>query len=157
MALALTFTLAVGHVSASEVPRLLQPFIDTLRYFCSAMCTASGTIVALMLTALGLSAKSDRRFNEFHYRRLRFIARMATVVFVLSALLLLLIGIPLESAEQIPHDLLTVVYYGVTTYASVLCGVVVATVLMLNRTVAETIEVVGLDHDGHPILDGAEE
>jgi hypothetical protein len=142
---ALAFTLGVGRVSAYEVPKLLEPFIGTLQYFCSAMCTASGTIVALMLTALGLSAQSQRRFAEFHYRRLRFIAWMATTVFVMAALLLLLIGVPLERADRIPRSFHAYVYYTVTIYSAVLCGVVVSTVLMLYRTVAETIEAVGLD------------
>lgn len=150
--IALTLTLGVGQVSPYEVRDLLQPFIDALCYFCSAMCTASGTIVALMLTALGLSAQSDQRFNEFHYRRLRFIARMATIVFVLAALLLLMIGIPFERADAIPRSFHTTVYYVVTIYASILCGFVVSTVLMLYRTVAETIEAVGLARDDHPII-----
>lgn len=115
------------------------------------MCTASATIVALMLTALGLSAQSDRRFAAYHYRRLRFIARMATIVFVLSALLLLLSGIPLERAESIPRDFHTAVYYVVTTYAAVLCGLVFTTVLMLYRTVSETIEAIGLT-ESHYLL-----
>ena len=149
---ALTFTVGVGSVSAYEVPKLLEPFISTLQYFCSAMCTGSATVVALMLTALGLSAESEPRFNTFHYRRLRFIARLATVVFVLSALLLLLIGIPLERAESIPRDFHTYVYYVVTCYAAALCGLTVTTVLMLYRTVAETIEAVGLDASDHPLV-----
>lgn len=151
--IALTFSVAVGQVSAYEVPKLLAPIIDTLCYFCSAMCTASGTILALMLTALGLSAQSEHRFKSFHYRRLRFIARMATVVFVMAALLLFLIGIPLERADAIPRGLLEVLYYVITIYASVLCGVVVSTVLMLNRTVAETIGVVGLDQGKEHLID----
>jgi len=150
--IALAFTLGVGRVSAYEVPELLQPLISTLQYFCSAMCTASGTIVALMLTALGLSAQSNRRFKAFHYRRLRFIAQLATVVFVLAALLLLLIGLPLERADRIPRAFHSYAYYVVAGYAAILCGVVVTTVLMLYRTVAETIDAVGLAESEHHLL-----
>jgi len=150
--IALAFTLGVGRVSAYEVPKLLEPLISTLQYFCSAMCTASGTIVALMLTALGLSAQSDRRFKAFHYRRLRFIAQLATVVFIMAALLLLLIGIPLERADPIPREFHTYAYYVVAGYAAILCGIVVTTVLMLYRTVAETIDAVGLAESDHHLL-----
>ena len=149
---AAAFTMGVGTVAPYEAPKLLEPFIATLQFFCGAMCTASGTIVALMLTALGLSAQAERRFNEFHYRRLRFIARMATIVFVLSTLLLLLIGVPLERADHIPRQFHNVVYYVVTTYAAVLCGLVVTTVLMLYRTVSETIEAIGLAGDDHYLI-----
>ena len=66
--------------------------------------------------------------------------------------LLLLIGVPLERADHIPRQFHNVVYYVVTTYAAVLCGLVVTTVLMLYRTVSETIEAIGLAGDDHYLI-----
>lgn len=153
MVFGLVFTLGVGGVAPYEVPALIRPLISTCQYWYSALMTVSATIVALMLTALSLSAQTELKLSEYHYRRLRTIAKLATIVFVASTLMLLLIGVPFENADAIPRHYFSWVYYVVAGTASMICGLMVTTVLLLYRSVSETITVVGMPVDSdHPLL-----
>ncbi len=158
MVFGLVFTLGVGGVAPYEVPALIRPLIATCQYWYSALMTVSATVVALMLTALSLSAQTDLKLSEYHYRRLRTIARLATIVFIASTLMLLLIGLPFENADAIPRQYFSYIYYAVAGTASVICGLMVTTVLLLYRSVSETITIVGMPvDDDHPLLRDDEE
>ena len=72
--------------------------------------------------------------------------------------MLLLIGLPFENADAIPRQYFSYVYYAVAGTASMICGLMVTTVLLLYRSVSETITVVGLPIDGdHPLLRSKDE
>jgi hypothetical protein len=54
-------TLALGARGDAEALRLVESMVPTLRFLASSLITACATILALMLTVLGLSLDSDHR------------------------------------------------------------------------------------------------
>ncbi len=132
---------AVGRVSGYEARVLLEAMLLTTRYFCSAVMTATASILALMLTLLGLSQGVSVTLTPSHYIQVRRIALVDSVAFVIATLLLLLISVP----DKVPPSWFTTLYYVVLGISSVLGGLLISTVLMLYDTVKDVIHVVGLD------------
>lgn len=139
----------LGSVRAWEAAQLLATILETLPYFCSAVVGATATILALMLTVLSLSAQTNVQLSEFHYRRIRNIARLDAIVFVFTIVFFVFIGMPYDEADGFPKHALTWVLYAVIVCSSLITGVMITVVLSLYQTVSETIEVVGLGRE-HP-------
>lgn len=144
----------VGRVSPYEGLSLVTSVLDTTRFFTAAVMTAGTTILALMLTVLGLTLSTRWQFRDVHYRRIAQVSLLASVAIVLSVVELLFMGLPLDEAEHLRlyHN---IVYYGLMAATAVLGGVMIAIVLMLHRTIA------GLVAIGHPtaeseLIDGGE-
>ena len=137
----------LGSVQAWEAAQLLSTILETLPYFCSAVLGATATILALMLTVLSLSAQTDVQLSEFHYRRIRNIARLDSIVFVFTIVFFVFIGMPYDEADGFPESAMTWVLYAVIICSSLITGVMITIVLSLYQTVSETIEVVGLGRE----------
>lgn len=134
---------AVGQVGSFEGLRLLESILPTVRFMSSAIMAAGVTVLALMLTLIGLTYSSDWDFSEIHFRRLRRIALLTSLTIVLSVAVLLFIGLPLEEAENL-RTYYDVVYYAVAAASSVLGGALIAVIVMLYQTIR------GLVAIGHP-------
>lgn len=131
---------AVGSITGFEALRLLEASLPTIRFLASGTMTATATILALMLTLLSLSYGTDFRMRDVHYRRVKVIARVDTIGFVISTVFLLLLIIPLEETEQVSPDLYATIYYGVLATSAGIGGVLIAIVLMLYQTVCDVID-----------------
>lgn len=133
----------VGRVSPYEGAALLSAVLPTARFLTSTVIAAGTTILALMLTLLGLTYTTPFTFREIHYRRVGQVSLLAGIAIVLAVVTLLFLGLPVDEAEELRlyYD---VIYYGLTTAASALGGLMVAIVLMLHRTIG------GLVAIGHP-------
>lgn len=133
----------VGSVSAFEARGLLTSVLPTFRFLASSVLAAGATIMALMLTLLSLTYSSEYEFREIHFRRIRQISILSTISIIMSVVLLLFLGVPVEEAEQLRlyYD---IIYYSVTGAASLLGGLLVAVILMLYRTITGLVDI------GHP-------
>lgn len=133
----------VGSVSPFKAIKLLEAVLPTIRFLASSVLAAVATVMALMLTLLSLTYSSNYDFREIHYRRIRQITTLSTVAILASVILLLILGMPVEEAEQLRlyYD---IVYYTITALASLLGGLLIAIVLMLQRTIRGLIDI------GHP-------
>lgn len=142
---ALAGMLLVNISSGSEARLLLEAMIPSVRFLCSAVMTASGTILALMLTLISFSSSQERRLKEAHYDRVRQIALVDTGTFAAAIILLLLISVPLAETAEIPAEWYTVVYYVTIVYAAALGGALIAVVLMLYQAITDLIGVIHPD------------
>ena len=135
--------LTVGSVTPFVGLKLLQSVLPTIRFLASSGLAAGATVMALMLTLIGLTFTSDWQFRDIHYIRIKQISLLATWTMLLSIVVLLFLGLPVEEADQLQfyYD---VVYYAVLAVASILGGLLVAVALMLHRTIS------GLVAIGHP-------
>ncbi|MBT8207890.1 MAG: hypothetical protein HKN07_01930 [Acidimicrobiia bacterium] len=133
----------VGSVTPFVGLKLLQSVLPTIRFLASSGLAAGATVMALMLTLIGLTFTSDWQFRDIHYIRIKQISLLATWTMLLSIVVLLFLGLPVEEADQLQfyYD---VVYYAVLAAASILGGLLVAVALMLHRTIS------GLVAIGHP-------
>ncbi len=134
---------AVGRIGSFEALRLLESVLPTVRFLTSSVLAAGVTVLALMLTLLGLTYSTQWNFREAHYRRIVQISTLATITIVMSIGILLFLGIPLEAADRL-RTYYNIVYYAVNASASIVGGMLVSTVLMLLQTIR------GLVAIGHP-------
>lgn len=147
----------LGSISGLRAIRLLEASLPTTRFLASAMMTASATILALMLTLLSLSYGTDFRMRDVHYRRVKLIARVDTVGFVLSTVFLLLLIIPMEETQNVPTGWYDSIYYGVLVSAAALGGLVITIVLMLYHTVRDVIDTIAGEGPGRLAKEAEEE
>lgn len=141
----LTGMLLVNAGSGSEARFLLEAMMPSVRFLCSAVMTASATILALMLTLISFSSAQDRRLKKTHYDRVRQIALVDTGTFAAAIILLLIISVPLAEAAEIPAGWYSVVYYITVVYAAALGGALIAIVLMLYHAITDLIGVIHPD------------
>ncbi|HMB91840.1 MAG TPA: hypothetical protein VKP65_13390, partial [Rhodothermales bacterium] len=132
----------VGSVSGAQAMILLEAMFPTTRFLCSAVMTASATILALMLTVLSLSQSFEKPLKPVHYRRIKQVALVTTIAFIASSITLLLHTIPLEQTESVPSTWYDVIYYVLLGTTAMLGGFMTTIILMLYRTVSQLIHVV---------------
>lgn len=141
----------VGNLYGAEGRLLLEAMLPTTRFLCSAMMTATATILALMMTILSLSNSLANHLHSSHYKRVQQIALLDRIAFVGATLLLLVLNIPLEESDSISTGWYSTTYYVVLIISSVLGGLLIAIVMMLHATIRDMISVVGLQNEGHPL------
>ncbi len=156
-ALCLGGTLAMGLPGDFEAMDRLEAAIPTIRFLCSSLIAASASILALMLTLLGLSLDTGPRLARSHYLRVRRIARWDAFGFLGSVLFLVLLIVPVRESEQLPAGWYDVIYYGVVTLASLLAGYLSVVVLLLYDTLAQLITALGLQPEDHPLVEAEED
>lgn len=144
-------TVSVGRLTGAEGRVLLQATLPSIRFLCSSAMTALSTILALMLTLLGLSYRSDIDLSAAHYKRIHQIAFVDAITFVLAALFLLLVTVPVEKTDAIPTGWFNTVYYIVISTAAILGGLLISVVLMLYDAVRDMIFVVGIGPEKSPL------
>ncbi|NIP81417.1 MAG: hypothetical protein GWM90_20260 [Gemmatimonadetes bacterium] len=130
----------VGGVADYEARRLLEATMPTIRFLSSSVMTASATILALMLTMLGMSAETEAELKGVHYRRIQQTSVMAVVALIASIAVLMILTFPLEESEQL-RQFYSVVYYTLLGASAVLGGMMVSVVLMLLNAIRELVGV----------------
>lgn len=130
----------VGTASVFEARVLLQSALPSLRFAAAAYVGTGATILALMLTLLSFSISHDLEFHRGHYRRIREIAMLTSVVIVSSVLMLFFVSFPLEEADAAPswH---VFVYYGLIVGGAITGGMFIAVVLMLLHAVRGVVAI----------------
>jgi hypothetical protein len=151
---ALAGMLLVNVGSGSEARFLLEAMMPSVRFLCSAVMTASATILALMLTLISFSSAQERRLKRAHYDRVRQIAFVDTATFAAAIIFLLIISVPLAEAAEIPAGWYSVVYYVTVVYAAALGGALIAIVLMLYQAITDLIGVIHPDEVSDLVEDG---
>lgn len=142
-ALILAAITVVGSVSGYSALQLLEGTLPSIRFLCSTVATGGVTILALMVTTLGLSQSVETELDLVHYRRIQQIAYMSAVSVASAIFLLVFLSIPVgESSEEIVTAYADWMYYGILALTSVLGGVMVTLVLMLLTAVRGLLHVV---------------
>lgn len=153
---ALAGSLSVGHISGVKGRILLQAMMPSFRFLCFAAISGSATTLALMLTLLGLSRNSMTTLRATHYQRIKQIAFVDLIVFLLGDLFLLVFTLPLQESEAVPVAWFDTIYYVTITAASILGGLLFTVMLMLFNALRDIIDVMGLGIRDHPVVMGDE-
>jgi len=130
----------VGRVGDYEARLLLEATLPTIRFLASSVITGSATVLALMLTMLGISGQTEVDLKPTHYRRIVQVSVMSVVALIASLLLLMFLTFPLQESEQL-RSLYSVVYYVVLGISAVVGGMMVAVVLMLLNAIRQMVEI----------------
>ncbi|WP_067147493.1 hypothetical protein [Pseudotamlana agarivorans] len=142
-------TLLLGQLSGYKAKILIENSIDGINTLCNTITLASATILALLLTLLGVSNTS--KIKSEHYKHILFIAKLDTIVFVASMISFLLFNLPITDSEEIPASWFSVMYYSSLTLSSILSSALIVVVLMLNSTIVSIIKIMGLGITDHPL------
>lgn len=140
----------VGSVSGYSALQLLDAALPSVRFLSSTVATGGVTILALMVTLLGLSHSVETELEHVHYHRIQQIAYMATVAVAAAILLLVLLSIPVEESDDVVLKYAEWVYYGIIVLTSLLGGIMITLVLMLLTAVRGLLHVVAPTLEDEP-------
>ena len=146
-----TLLLVVGQVSAWQAEVLLSATLPTTRFLCSSVMTVSATILALMLTVIGISRGTDHPIQASFYRRIQQVALLDVITFVASTILLLGLVVPFGEDLEMPQGWYVTIYYVVTIGSALIGGLLVSVVLMLYGAVHDVVMLFWSDES--PLLD----
>ena len=141
----------VGSVSGYSALQLLDATLPSVRFLSSTVATGGVTILALMVTLLGLSHSVETELENVHYHRIQQIAYMATVAIAAAILLLVFLSIPVEQSDDVVLKYAEWVYYGIIALTSMLGGIMITLVLMLLSAVRGLLEVVAPSLEDEPL------
>lgn len=147
----------LGNISGYEAKILIRTSLPGINSLCNTIVLASATILALLLTILSVSSSTKSRLKEDHYKQVLYIAKLDTVVFVVSMIVFQLMNIPITEADNVPATWFSSIYYVSLALAAVLSGALISVVLMLYNAVANIIMIVGLNVKDHPLVDLSDE
>ncbi len=149
-------SLGLGTVGDREALQLLESTLPTIRFLCSAAIGASATVMALMLTLLGLSQDMDSKIHPDYFRRIQHISTMCVICLVGGVGLLLVLSIPLGESDTLV-TWYNVIYYVILVSASLLGGLLVAITLTLRIAVLELVAATHPEASSSMILDEEDE
>lgn len=157
LAIILTGTFLLGKLSGYEAKILIRNSLTGMNTLCNTIALASATILALLLTLLGISSSSKSKLKKDHYRHILQIAKLDTFVFVAAVITFLLFNLPITESESVPYNWFNFVYYISLAISSVLSSLLIMVVLMLYNTIVNIIKIVGLGIIDHPLVSREEE
>jgi len=146
-------SLLMGNISGYEARELIKNSLGGLNTLCNTIVLASATILALLLTLLGISSKDESRLKEKHYQDVLQIAKLDTLVFIVSLLLFLVFNLPVTESENVPANWFTTIYYTALFFSALISSALIVVVLMLYSAVVNIIKIVGLEISDHPLLE----
>ena len=117
--------IGVGRVHSFEALRLIEAALPTAHFLGAAAVGGSVTVLALLLTLLGLSLSSDFRFSDALYERAAFLTRLSVLAIMLGSLVLLAVAVPIEQVEDLA-TYYAVFYYVLVGALAILGGLVIA-------------------------------
>lgn len=142
----------LGQISGYEAKRLLDISHTGLNMLCNTIILASATILTLLLTLLGISTSSRSKLKKGHYNQVLDIAKIDTILLVVSLIMFQFFNIPITEAENIELHWFSKIYWFTLAISSVLSGTMITIVLMLYSTVADIIHIVGLKKQDHQLV-----
>jgi mannose/fructose/N-acetylgalactosamine-specific phosphotransferase system component IIC len=142
--------IVVGNVSGYSALTRVESALPTIQFLCSTVATGGVTILALMVTLLGLSHSVDTDLEQVHYHRIQQIAYMATLAVAAAIFLLVFLSIPVGDSEEVVVSYAEMVYYGVVIVSSLLGGLMITLVLMLLSAVRSLLHIVAPSLEDEP-------
>ena len=147
-----TGTFILGQISGYKALELLKNSMSGINMLCNTVILGSTTILALMLTLLGLSRSSESKLTDRHYRDVLMIAKSDTILIVVAVITFLMLNLPISESQEVGKAWYQTIYYISLGMASLLGGGFIAVVMMLYGTVANVILIVGLNIKDHPLV-----
>ncbi|UAB80037.1 hypothetical protein INR76_07780 [Marixanthomonas sp. SCSIO 43207] len=143
----------LGNLTGYEAKKLISTSLSGINMLCNTIILASATILALLLTLLGISTGTDSKLKKDHYVQVLSIAKFDTILFVSALILFQLFNIPITEANNVPTSWYTMIYWTTLFFSSVISGMMIAVILMLYGTVTNIIHIVGLGKNHYLVQD----
>lgn len=133
----------LGDISGYEAKELINSSLNGINMLCNTIILASATILALLLTLLGISSGTESKIKKIHYQQVLTIAKFDTGLFVSALILFQLFNIPITESENLPISWFAYIYWITLLSSSLLSGFMVSVILLLYNTVTNIINIVG--------------
>lgn len=146
-------TVLLGKLSGYEAKILIKHSLAGMHTLCNTIALASATILALLLTLLGISSSSQSKLKKEHFIHVLQIAKLDTAVFIASVITFLLLNLPITESQSVPNNWYNTLYYCSLVISSVLSAALIVVVLMLYNTIVNIINIVGLNIKDHPLIE----
>jgi len=138
--------IGVGQIHSFQARGLIEAVLPTARFLGSTVIGAAVTVLALLLTLIGLSLNTKEQFSSRLYDRAIRITRMAVVCIIMGVGVLLAVSVPIAEVEGI-SGLYAALYYGLSAAIAVLGGLVTTMGLMIGSTLRGLIGAAHPDGD----------
>ena len=140
VAIALGISLLSGSIySGAEAREMINALSNSALRFGMAVATSSATILALMLTLVGMSRSADETFGGDLYHRVLRLVTLATVTLCGAIFLLLILSLPVGEFEKLPESWYPVYYWILVGLVAGLTGLIITVVLMLYSAVRRVV------------------
>ncbi len=136
-----------GSLSGYEAMQLLESSLPRIGTLFNTIILASATILALILTLLGISTSSESNLKKGHYKQVLSLARFDAFLFITTLIFFQFFNIPFTESDYVPTSYYTFFYWTAIFVSSLVSGLMVAVILMLYNTVQNIIRIVGLGED----------
>ncbi len=110
---------------------LLKNSMSRINMLCNTVILGSTTILALMLTLLGLSRSSESRLKDRHYKDVLMIAKSDTILIIVTVITFLMLNLPISESKEVGSNWYQTIYYASLGMASLLGGGFIAEVMNL--------------------------
>lgn len=142
--MALSIALAVNFLggniySSAKAREMIEALSSSALYFGAAIATSSATILALMLTLVGMTRDSEHDFSDTLYQRVMRICIFSTITLCSAILLLLMLSLPVGEFQNIHANWYPTYYWILVTLVSALTGLTITVVLMLFNAIRNVI------------------
>lgn len=132
---------AVGrYYSSVDALQLLDAMRDSALFLNAAIATGSATIIALMLTLMGLMQRARDEFQSAVHDRVRTIAWLSAISLLGAVLLLVALTIPVVESDEIATGWYRTLWWGFSGGIAVVSGLFVSVVLTLLVTIIGSVE-----------------
>ncbi len=142
----------LGEISEYEAKVLIEKSISGLNTLCNTVVLASATILALMLTLLGVGLRSNLNFDKHYYEHILRVAKLDTMVIVSGLVFFLIFNLPVSESENLPTNWHKILYFIALALSGILSGTFISVVLMLYNTIKNIILIEGMGVEDHPLL-----
>ncbi len=142
----------LGNLSGFQALQLIEATIPRISSLFNTIILASATILALILTLLGVSLGSESKLKKYHYKQVLSLARFTSILFIVTLVIFLFLNIPINESENIPSSWYGNIYWIILFVSSMLSGMMVAVILILYKIIHNIILIVGLGQE-HPLID----
>ncbi|MCP9200411.1 hypothetical protein MKO06_10850 [Gramella sp. GC03-9] len=142
----------LGQISGYKALELLQKSIPGINMLCNTVILGSTTILALMLTLLGLSRSSESTLTRRHYKDVLMIAKYDTILIITAVITFLMLNLPISESEEVTREWYETIYYITLGVASIIGGGFIAVIMMLYWTITNVILIVGMGITNHPLV-----
>ena len=141
LGLALGVNFLAGNVFRdAEAKDMVHALSNSALRFSASIATSSATILALMLTLVGMTRSADQEFSEGLYRRILRLGGLSTVALCGAILLLLLLSLPIGEFENLPARWYTGLYWVLVSLIAGLTGLIITIVLMLFNAIRRVVK-----------------
>lgn len=130
----------VGRIGSFEALRLIEAVLPGARFLAAAVIGGALTVMALLLTLLGLSITSEHAFSTRLYSRVSYITKLSVASIIMSTGLLLAVGVPIQQVDEV-RPYYAILYYVLAGAMALVGGMVVSMGLMIGATLRGLVNV----------------